>query len=107
MSRQTTALLFGEALVPEIRRQQPFHWGSDGHGLRRIHKQVRLKKGGTMTQAKRRTRGLIALVASAAIALVIHDGLVIPYPKMRAAYLISVGVALWGLIDIVRSLAKA
>jgi len=74
--------------------------------VRQVHKQMRLKKDGNMTQTKRRTRGLIALIASAAIALLIHYGLTIPYPNLKAAYLISVGVALWGFIDIVRSLTN-
>jgi len=55
-----------------------------------------------MTGTKRRTRGLIALVASAGIAVLIHYGVAIPYPDLKAAYLISAGVALWGLIDLGR-----
>ncbi len=60
-----------------------------------------------MTRAKRRTRGLIALAASAAIAALIHYKIAIPYPGMKIAYLICVGVALWGFIDIVRSLVES
>ncbi len=60
-----------------------------------------------MTRAQRRTRGLIALAASAAIATLIHYGIASPYPDLKIAYLISVGVALWGFIDIVRSLAES
>ena len=59
-----------------------------------------------MTGTKQRTRGLIALVASAGIAVLIHSGVAIPYPDLKAAYLISAGVALWGLIDLGRSLGK-
>jgi len=50
---------------------------------------------------------LIALAASAAIAALIHYGIASPYPDLKIAYLIAVGVALWGFIDIVRSLAES
>ena len=60
-----------------------------------------------MTRARRRTRGLIALAASAAIAALIHYGIASPNPDLKIAYLISVGVALWGIIDIVRSLPES
>ena len=59
------------------------------------------------TRAKRRIRGLIALAASAAIAAMIHYGFASPYPQLKIAYIVCVGVALWGFIDIVRSLAKS
>jgi type IV secretory pathway protease TraF len=60
-----------------------------------------------MTPTKRRIRGVIALVAAAGIALLIHYSIAMPYPNLKAAYLISVGVALWGVIDLFRSLAEA
>ena len=60
-----------------------------------------------MTRTMRRMRGLIALAASAAIAAMIHYGFASPYPQLKIAYIICVAVALWGLIDIVRSLAKS
>ena len=44
-----------------------------------------------MTRAKRRTRGLIALAASVAIAALIHYGIASPYPDLKTAYLISGG----------------
>jgi len=68
---------------------------------------MRFKEDGNMTAAKRRTRGLIALVASAGIALLIHYSIATPYPNLKATYLISIAAALWGFIDIGRSLTKA
>ncbi len=56
---------------------------------------------------KRKTHGVVAVAVSGAIAALIYFGLATPHPELRAAYLICVGVGLWGLIDIARSLGAA
>ncbi len=60
-----------------------------------------------MTREKRRTRGAVAVAVSGAIASLIYFGLATPHPELRTAYLICVGVGLWGLIDIAWSLGAA
>lgn len=60
-----------------------------------------------MTQVKRRTRGLLAIAVSGVIAALIYSGVATPHPDMRTAYLICVGVGVWGLIDIAWSLGAA
>lgn len=51
------------------------------------------------------SRGLIALGAASAIQLLIEHGWVQPWPDRTTATLISTAVALWGVIDLVRSMA--
>lgn len=60
-----------------------------------------------MTRTRRRTRGLIVLATSAAIAALMYYGAASPYPDLKIAYLICAGVALWGFIDIDRSLMES
>jgi len=60
-----------------------------------------------VTRVKRRTRGIVAVAASAVIAALIHFGAAAPHPDLRTAYLICVGVGVWGLIDIAWSLGEA
>jgi hypothetical protein len=60
-----------------------------------------------MTRVKRRTRGLVAVAVSGVIAALIHFGAAAPHPDLRIAYLICVGVGVWGLIDIAWSLGEA
>ncbi len=61
-----------------------------------------------MTAGKqRRIRGLVALAASGVIAALTYVGLATPYPELKIAYLICVGVGVWVLIDIVWSLGAA
>ena len=60
-----------------------------------------------MTWNRRRTRGLVAVAVSGAIAALIYSGVAAPHPDLRTAYLICVGVALWGSIDIAWSLGAA
>jgi hypothetical protein len=54
-----------------------------------------------------RGRGLVALAASGVIAALMYFGLATPYPELKIAYLICVGVGVWGLIGIVWSLGAA
>lgn len=60
-----------------------------------------------MTRVKRRTRGFVAVAVSGIIAALIHLGAAAPHPDLRTAYLICVGVGVWGLIDIAWSLGAA
>lgn len=60
-----------------------------------------------MTRVRRRTRGLVALAVSGLIAALIYFGVATPYPELRTAYLICVGVGVWGLIDIAWSFGTA
>ena len=60
-----------------------------------------------MTRVKRRTRGIVALAASGVIAALIYFGAATPYPELKTAYLICVGVGVWGFIDIISSLGAA
>lgn len=57
-----------------------------------------------MNRVKRRTRGLVAVAVSGVIAALIDSGVAAPHPDLRTAYLICVGVGVWGLIDIAWSL---
>lgn len=57
-----------------------------------------------MTPGKRRTRGFVAIAVSGAIAALIYFGFAKPHPELGTAYLICVGVGVWGLIDIAWSL---
>jgi drug/metabolite transporter (DMT)-like permease len=59
-----------------------------------------------MTRTKRRTRGFIAVAVSGTIAALIYSGFVTPHPEVQIAYLLCVGVALWGLIDIAWSFGQ-
>lgn len=60
-----------------------------------------------MIRMKRRTRGLIAVAVSGAIAALIYSGVASPHPDLRTAYLVCVGVGVWGLIDIAWSMGAA
>jgi multidrug transporter EmrE-like cation transporter len=60
-----------------------------------------------MTRVKRRTRGVVAVAVSGVIAALIYFGVATPHPELRTAYLICVGVGVWGLIDIAWSLGAA
>lgn len=51
--------------------------------------------------------GLVALAASGLIGALIYFGLATPYPDLQIAYLICVGVGVWGLIDMAWSLGEA
>ena len=49
--------------------------------------------------------GIVALLASAAIAILIATGLAEPYPNLRFAYLLCVAVGVVGLIQLIVAVA--